>query len=152
MHPLAIRAIGTLTVEQITPLIIASETEGHNFVRRLWDEYASGENRFDSEGSVLFGVFDGEELVAIGGLHRDPYVDIAGVARIRHVYVAKGYRRSGVGRRLMAALIEHARGRFGLLTLRTMTEEGAAFYSSLGFRSDPLHESATHWLRLRLSL
>jgi GNAT superfamily N-acetyltransferase len=137
-----------LTEEALQPILAASLNEGYKFIKTLWDEYVSGKTRFDADGAALYGVYNDGTLVAIGGVHRDPYLDRPNIGRIRHVYVMPEARRNGVGRRLMTALINHSRGNFAFLTLRTPTEHADAFYVSVGFSREPRFEQATHWLSL----
>ena len=118
--------------------------EGFRFVRRLLDEHASGQVRFDGPGEALLGVLDGDELVAIGGVTRDPYGGDADVGRVRHVYVRPSHRRGGVGARLLAALEAHARRHFTALVLRTDTAAAAGFYEALGYEPLPPGGTATH--------
>jgi GNAT superfamily N-acetyltransferase len=143
-----IRPILSLAQDELLPLLTSSLDEGYKLIQTLRDEYVSGKARFDSDGAVLYGVYADETLVAIGGVHRDPYLDRPDIGRIRHVYVMPEVRRAGVGRRLMAALIDHSRAKFKFLTLRTPTAHGDAFYASLGFSREPRFEHATHWLSL----
>jgi GNAT superfamily N-acetyltransferase len=96
-----------------------SEQAGLRFLRRLADEWASGANRFDRPGEVLFGARIRGELVAVGGLNVDPYATAPRVGRVRHVYVLSAYRRLGVGRQLVAEIVAEARGRFDSLRLST---------------------------------
>lgn len=138
----------SLSQDELQPLLTSSLDEGYKLIQTLWDEYLSGKARFDSDGAALYGVYADETLVAIGGVHRDPYLVQPDIGRIRHVYVMPEDRRTGVGRRLMTALINHSRGNFAFLTLRTPTEHADAFYVSLGFSREPRFEHATHWLSL----
>lgn len=143
-----IRPILSLSQDELQPLLTSSLDEGYKLIQTLQDEYVSGKARFDSDGAVLYGVYADETLVAIGGVHRDPYLDQPDVGRIRHVYVMPEQRRTGVGRRLMVALMDHSREHFAFLTLRTPTAHADAFYVSLGFSREPRFEHATHWLTL----
>ena len=127
----------------------SSLSEGYDFVQKLLDEYLSGVNRFDQHGAVLLGVWDSGTLAGFGGVHPDIYLNRPEIGRVRHVYVLPAYRRSGVGRQLMQALITHARQFYEVLTLRTLTAHGDAFYKSLGFSDTPRYEQATHWLELK---
>lgn len=139
-------SINPLTQAIVQPMIDASLPEGFGFVQRLWDDYLLGVQTFSEPGAVLLGIFDGGTCLAIGGVHPDPYLNDPQIGRIRHVYVLPDYRRHGLGRQLMNALIDHARGHFSILTLRTLTTEAAAFYVSLGFSDVPRYDQATHWL------
>jgi GNAT superfamily N-acetyltransferase len=146
--PEEIRPLLDLVDDDLNAVLPASLDEGYKFIRTLREEYISGKARFDSDGAALYGVYIDGNLVAIGGVHRDPYLDRPDVGRIRHVYVMPEQRRTGVGRRLMAALIDHSRQNFAFLTLRTPTAHADAFYVSLGFNREPRFEHATHWLQL----
>lgn len=143
-----IQNLDILEAETFQPLLDASIGEGYTFVQKLWDEYQDGTNRFNQPGAVLLSVYEGEQLIGVGGVHPDPYLKQGNVGRIRHVYVMPTHRRSGVGRRLMNALIEHARQSFEFLTLRTHTAHADAFYVALGFSREPRFAEATHWLEL----
>lgn len=141
--------ITDLNAEELQPLLDESLSEGYGFVQTLLDEYVNGVNRFDTPGAALLGVYEQGRMVGIGGVHQDPYLQRADVGRVRHVYVLREYRRHGIGRLLLDALIKNARAHFSLLTLRTNTQAAAAFYEALGFSSEPRVEQATHWRELQ---
>ena len=143
-----LHTIDSLTEHAFAPLLRASLDEGYTFVQSLYDDYQAGRNRFDQPGAVLLAaVLDGN-WIAIGGVHPDTYLNQSHIGRIRHVYVLSAYRRTGVGRQLVTALIDHAGRQFTLLTLRTLTAHGDAFYVSLGFTRDNRFSQATHWLEI----
>ena len=145
---LTIQPIAQPTLEAFQPLIDASTAEGYTFVQKLWDDYQTGNDTFDERGAVLLGGYVDDRLVAVGGVHPDPYLKNPTVGRVRHVYVLSSYRRSGIGKQLVEALIRHGSVQFTTFTLRTMTEHGRAFYAALGFRDEPRYTDATHWLEL----
>jgi GNAT superfamily N-acetyltransferase len=144
-----------VTVERLTDLppdalaalVAESERAGWRFVRRLSDEWAAGANRFDRPGEVLFATRVDGRLVGVCGLNVDPYAADEAVGRVRRLYVLAEFRRIGVGRRLVRAVVAAARGRFGSLRLRTESREAAAFYERLGFRPVGLPD-CTHVLGL----
>lgn len=137
-----------LDTEVLKPLLDESLSEGYRFVQTLHDEHLSGANRFDTPGAALLGIYQHGQMIAIGGIHQDPYLQRTDIGRIRHVYVLNAYRRHGVGRLLLDTLVEKAREHFSLLTLRTNTAAAAAFYEAIGFSSEPRFPDATHWLEL----
>jgi GNAT superfamily N-acetyltransferase len=143
-----IRPLPPSSRDDVERLVEASVVEGFRFLARLRDEHASGANRFDGEGEVLLGVWRGEELVAVGGLNRDPYGGRPRTGRVRHVYVLPSARRAGVGRTLVRELVGRAGAWFDELVLRTDTAEAARFYEALGFRAESEVEGATHRLPL----
>ena len=148
METLAVRTLLPPPWPDIEPLIAESEAEGFRFLARLRREYLDGATRFGGVGETLLGVYAGAELVALGGLTRDPYDADPRVGRVRHVYVALAHRRNGAGRLLVSALVDAARGHFHRLTLRTDTEAAARFYSAIGFSAIDGGPTRTHVLDL----
>lgn len=110
----------------------ASEGDG-TFLLRLRDEWAAGAIRFDQEGEILLGAFSDDVLIGVGGLSHDPYEPEAGLVRLRHLYVLEAERGRGVGRLLVARLVDHARAHSRHVRLRTQNPEAARLYESLGF-------------------
>lgn len=144
-----IRTVVQLTLSELQPILDASLLEGYSFIQKLWDEYQSGEKAFNQPATTLLGGYEDGQLIAVGGVHPDPYLKIPTIGRIRHVYVLPGYRRSGVGKKLVETLIDYAAAHFTSLTLRTPTEHGRAFYKALGFSDAPRFAEATHWMEIR---
>jgi GNAT superfamily N-acetyltransferase len=128
-------------------LVAESEQRGYRFVRRLADEWTSSVNRFDQPGEALFGAWAAGRLVGVCGLNIDPYATDGSIGRVRHLYVLEEFRRLGVGRRLMEAVMAAARGRFTLLRLRTEIALAAAFYEKLGFSPQAGVPACTHTLQ-----
>jgi len=143
-----VRRLTELPADDLRPLLAESRAQGFRLLDTLMDNYANGVNRFAKPGEALFGVYHGRQLIAIGGLNRDPYVQDDARGRVRHVYVLDAWRAQGVGKRLMQAIVDEARRSFRLLTLRTMSAEADRFYRGLGFRAAPELEQATHYLVL----
>jgi GNAT superfamily N-acetyltransferase len=131
----------------LDPLIVESEADGFRFLHRIPREVAADADYLDSARTVVFGVFDGPRLIAVGGLTPDPYVEDDTVGRVRHVYVARAWRRQGVGRLLLQALTTRARSIYVRLRLRADTAAAGVFYEALEFQ--PIAEDqATHALTL----
>lgn len=135
--------------ECLDALIAESEAQRLPFVRRLAEEWASGANRFDRAGEALFVARQAGQVVGVCGLNVDPYTPSPKVGRVRHLYVLRAFRRLGVGRGLVAEVIEAARGRFDRLRLRTENPAAAEFYERLGFRRCVEVADCTHALELR---
>lgn len=146
-NPVIIR-LGKLPMDDLQPLVAESRAQGFEFLDRLVAEYVDGINRFDKPGEALFGVYFDQYLIAIGGLNQDPYLSESDIARVRHVYVLSAWRNQGIGKLLMQAIIGEAKGRFGLLTLRTFSAEADGFYRAIGFQTKPEIKWATHHLVL----
>ena len=137
-----------LPADRLAPLITESEASGLRFVRRLAEEWESGVNRFDRAGEALLGALRGRRLVGVCGLNVDPYAGEGRVGRVRHLYVLTAYRRHGVGRQLLGAVIAAAHGRFAALRLSTVNPEAARLYEALGFRRHAGDARCTHVLEL----
>jgi GNAT superfamily N-acetyltransferase len=129
-------------------LRVEAAGEGFRFVEKLVSEWHSGANRLAKPGEVFLGAFRAIDPIAVGDLNRDPYADKGGIGRLRHLYVRKSARRSGVGAALVWQLLAHAEGLFHAVRLRTETREAADFYVNLGFRSVQ-EDAASHAILLR---
>lgn len=146
-----IRKIDDLQTVNTLSLVKESEAEGYRFLRRLVDQYEEGINRFDQSGEALYGVWDESgQLVAIGGLSRNPYTEDGKTARLRRFYVSPSMRRQGIGTQLLDALVNHAQNHFNLLVLRTDSASADAFYRANGF-SDLKKPEMTHQMQLMSS-
>lgn len=90
-----------------------------------------------SDNLVVFGALDGEALVGMVGLGRDRPIKAAHRACIWGVFVASEYRRRGIGRRLLEAVLRHAREVDGLksvyLSVSEKTPGAKRLYESVGF-------------------
>jgi GNAT superfamily N-acetyltransferase len=137
-----------LPPDRLAELVAESERDGLAFLRRLVEEWESGDNRFDRPGEALFAAVEGGRVVGVCGLNFDPYFSAGRVGRVRHLYVAAEFRRRGIGTELVAAVIMTARGTFDRLRLRTGSESAAGFYESLGFRLCAEEPACTHVLVL----
>jgi GNAT superfamily N-acetyltransferase len=134
-----------LPLPGLAALTAEATAQGFQFLTTLEQEWQSGANRFAAPGEGLFGGFDGPELIAIGGLNRDPFLDDPAVGRIRRVYVRAGSRRLGVGTQLVKRLLAEARPHFQSVRLRAVTPDAARLYETLHFR--PIADlRATHIL------
>lgn len=134
-----------LPVPGIEELRAEARAEGYDFLETLVEDWASGGNRFDGPGEALFGVIGDGALLAVGGLNVDPWAGDPGTGRIRRVYVRREFRNRGLGRALMAGLIEQARKGFARVRLRAANADAARLYERLGF--EPLASpDATHIL------
>jgi GNAT superfamily N-acetyltransferase len=111
-----------------------ARTEGYRHLERLAEEWKTRTMRFDREGEALLAARLDAGLAGIGGLTIDPEVPAA--LRMRRFYVAKSFRRHGIGRALAENLLVHARasGRFVTVNAAAGSEP---FWGSLGFVSEP---------------
>src|SRR5262245_7040695 len=89
--------------EEFAVLVRESEEAGWRFLRRLSDEWATGDNRFRLPGEALFAARVQGMLVGVCGLNVDAYAANPRVGRVRRLYVHASYRRRGIGRQLVEA-------------------------------------------------
>lgn len=144
-----LREIKDLKKVNVEKLVEESEAEGYRFLRRLVDQYEDGTNTFNKAGEILYGVWNPQgQLVAIGGLNRDPYSDKEGVGRLRRFYISQEARRQGIGTQLLKEIIHYAEGHFNELVVRTESSIADAFYRANGFSANLGIPEATHGLRL----
>jgi GNAT superfamily N-acetyltransferase len=139
-----IERLTTLDLAQMERLLVESQREGFRFLARLRDEWSSGANRFDKPGEALFGLFDGRELVGIGGVNR-----LDGLTgRIRRFYILPSHRRQGLGGCLLRHILNYAANHFRYVVLRTDTESGDCFYRACGFTRIRDSRDPTHRMQL----
>jgi ribosomal protein S18 acetylase RimI-like enzyme len=97
---------------------------------------------------VIFGAF-APTLVGAVGMFRDKHAKAAHKANIWGMYVSPESRRAGVGRRLLAAAIAHARTLDGVrqlaLSVSDDTPGALALYESIGFRRWGTEPRAMQW-------
>ncbi len=152
MIDIAIHKLDQLPPDALGELVAESEATGFHFVRRLIDEWLSGQNRFDRPGEAIFVASMGPRIIGVCGLNQDPYTTTPSVGRVRRLYVLADFRRCGVGRRLVEAVVKAAQGHFEQLRLRTENEAAARFFVALGFRSCLAEPECTHVSQLPFSL
>ncbi len=106
--------------------------EGFRHLERLAGEWISGTTRFERDGEALLAASSNGMLAGIGGLTIDPVVP--GALRMRRFYIRPNFRRRGVGRRLVAALLADTGSRRPVTV--NANPASVAFWESIGFRPD----------------
>lgn len=149
MGEFSVKQIKNLMSYDLSHLVIESRENGFRFLGRLVQDYKDGTNAFNQNGEALFGVYNRQdELIAIGGLNIDPFSNNQEIGRLRRFYVAKEYRRHGIGTILLNAIMTQAKNHFKVLVLHTDTHEADQFYSSYGFHKNSPYPNSTHFLSL----
>lgn len=104
------------------------------------------QERLDSAASYAFGAFIDEELVGMVTLVPQTGIKMRHKGSIFAMYVTPGSRGMGVGRKLMEAAIEKARGIDGishlLLSVVQSNQQAKKLYTSLGFVSFGVEKKA----------
>lgn len=103
-----IQQIEDLMIYEHDYLVQESKEEGFNFLIKLKSEYENKINIFNKTGECLYGIFQREKLIGIGGLNKDPYTENNKIGRLRRFYISKDYRRKGLGNLLLNRLLLHA--------------------------------------------
>ncbi|MEN1937862.1 GNAT family N-acetyltransferase [Paenibacillus sp. 102] len=103
------KQIKNLSQVDITHLVEESKKEGFNFLIKLVNEYRNKTNIFNKKGECLYGVFQGEVLIGIGGINQDPYTKAKAVGRLRRFYISKAYRRKGIENLLLKKILSDAK-------------------------------------------
>lgn len=92
-----------------------------------------------SADNFVLGLCDGDRLVGIGGFYRETAPKREHIGSVWGVYVTPSFRGRGLGRRLLATMLERARDLPGLEhVLLSVTSENAAalaLYRSCGFEA-----------------
>ncbi|HEX2076923.1 MAG TPA: GNAT family N-acetyltransferase [Longimicrobium sp.] len=109
------------------------EEEVERPLSEIMERLARGADR----EQVVFGAFEGGELVGMIGLARETKRKARHRALVWGMYVAPGARRWGIARALLDALIAHAKTLEGveslLLGVVTVNESARQLYRSAGF-------------------
>jgi RimJ/RimL family protein N-acetyltransferase len=104
------------------------------------------------ESSVVFGAFDGSDLVGTAGFFIRQGRKEAHKGVLWGMYVRPGARKSGVGKQLAEAVIDHAHQHVELIQLTVVSgnEPARRLYDSLGFieygiEKNSLKQDGRYW-------
>ena len=143
-----VERVNDLNSIDISHLVQESESEGYRFLTRLVGDYEDGTNTFNKPGEALFSIQDqAGNVVAIGGVNQSPFSEDAQAARLQRFYVLDDARRKGVGSRLLSEIVDHSRGAFNELSVRTESAKADAFYRANGFEFDDTTTETTHLMK-----
>ncbi|WP_313659702.1 GNAT family N-acetyltransferase, partial [Acinetobacter variabilis] len=104
-------------------------------IDKLIEEYRTGKNCFSQNNEFLVCAYDGNKLIACGGLNQqwgDNGIEER-IGRVRRFYVHPKYRQHGVGKQLLAYLEQLARPFYSALCLQTDTKLAASFYQKQNY-------------------
>jgi len=130
---------------EIEGLLAESEQDGFHFVKRAKEEWLSGTNTFSKEGEALFGVFEKERLLAIGGINHESTRN----GRLRRFYVRREERRRGIGRQLVQHVLAFASRNYSRVGLRCDTDAADRIYRAIGFSRTYSDPGVTHVIELK---
>lgn len=127
-------------------LLVAATSEGVRNMQLLAHSWRSGEQRFADDGEELFGTFDGEQLIGVGGVTHEAGLPEPAM-RMRRFYVLPQARGMGAGRELAESAMTHGFAQAALLTCNARaTPFAAPFWEAMGFRREDL-PNITHICR-----
>lgn len=121
--------------DQIETLATLARKEGYDLMDKLVEEYRTRKNRFSNNNEFLVSAYDGDKLIACGGLNQqwgDNGIEQR-IGRVRRFYVHPKYRQYGVGKQLLAYLEQLARPHYSALCLQTDTRPAASFYQKQNY-------------------
>ncbi len=123
-----------------------SQAQGFNFLNRLEQEWLQGINQFSLVGEGLYGVYQEEKLIAVGGINVNPYtkIQVASIGRLRRFYVLKQWRRQKVGQQLLAHILNKHQAYFTEINLYTNNPKAANFYLQCGFEKVNNQHKVSH--------
>ena len=135
LQPADAAALRALRLESLRAFPAAFSASTEEDEARSVDDFAA--MLADPEERAVFGAFVDGELVGMAGFARDPKAKMRHKALMWGVYLRPDRHGMGLGRGLVQAVIDHARGRVLLLHASVAIDnEGARrTYFGLGFRS-----------------
>lgn len=99
-----------------------------------WEKRLGAE---DADSSTVFAAFDGDRMVGVAGLSFESRSKARHKASLFGMYVPPAFRGCGIGRALVAIVLEHARARPGVTLVQLTVTDGntaaRALYERFGF-------------------
>ncbi len=140
-----IKEIKQLDKIDISEIIKSANSEGHNFINRLVNEFQNGKNCFNKPGEKFTTYIINSKVVAVCGINIEPSNEA--FRRIRRLYVLPEFRRKGIGSSLVKTLLKHASKHFSAVIVNIGKLPNEKFYSNLGFRKINGDYNYTHILK-----
>ncbi len=137
--------IATALPSDIARLNASAMEEGVGLVDRLMREWRDGTQLFEGEDECLLIARVGDEIAGVGGITRDPGDPSS--LRMRRFYVLPRFRRRGVARKMVDALLARV-APDRKVGVHVGPPEALPFWRKMGFESvDPAHAiGITHML------
>ena len=99
-----------------------------------WEKRLGAE---DANSSIVFAAFDDGRMIGVAGLSFEPRLKARHKASLFGMYVPAAFRGCGVGRALVATVLDHARARPALMVVQLTVTDGnaaaCALYERCGF-------------------
>jgi GNAT superfamily N-acetyltransferase len=107
-----------------------AEADGYRHMRRLAAEFEASREMFHA---VQAAFIDGG-LAGIGGITDEPQPTSGPAWRLRRLYVHREFRRRGVARAIVAALLADAANKVSIVTAHAGDDSAARFWEAIGFQ------------------
>jgi ribosomal protein S18 acetylase RimI-like enzyme len=121
----------------------------HNFSSTLESEQDQPLDRFAARlaDDLVLGAFSGSRLIGVAGFYVQPRPKHRHKGMLWGMYVRPDHRVAGIGRKLVEAIIAHARRHVELLQLFVIADNMPArrLYASLGFVEYGIERNATKY-------
>lgn len=141
MSDVALRRVASADIDVLVAFRVRLQREARNeesdpAIQKRWHDFFSGGLR---AGTIVPWIAeDAGRPVAVALGYIRPYLPREGFindceARIHNVFVDSAYRRRGIGRRIVTALLDDLRARGPYRIVLSPTDEARPLYASLGF-------------------
>jgi GNAT superfamily N-acetyltransferase len=107
-----------------------AEADGYRHMRRLAAEFEASREMFHA----VQAAFIAGGLAGIGGITDEPQPTSGPAWRLRRLYVHREFRRRGVARAIVAALLADAANKVLIVTAHAGDDSAARFWEAIGFQ------------------
>lgn len=114
-----------------------AEANGYRQLRRLAAELETGQAMFHA----VVAVFIDRGLVGVGAITDEPQPASEPAWRLRRLYVHRRFRRRGIARSMVRALLAEAADKVRLVTVHAGDDDAARFWEAIGFQ----HAACKAW-------
>jgi GNAT superfamily N-acetyltransferase len=103
--------------------------DGHRHLMRLATELEQSPTMFHA---IFAGDVEGR-LAGIGAMTDEPALTLGSAWRLRRLYVHRNFRRLGVARSIVMALLQEASGNVSTVTVHAGNDGASRFWEAIGF-------------------
>jgi ribosomal protein S18 acetylase RimI-like enzyme len=148
--PIELRRLGAEDAAEYREIRLEALADSpHAFSSTLESEQGEPLDRFAARlaDDLVLGAFNGTHLVGVAGFYVQPKPKHRHKGMLWGMYVRPDYRAAGIGRKLVEAIIAHARQHVELLQLFVIADNMPArrLYASLGFVEYGIERHATKY-------
>jgi GNAT superfamily N-acetyltransferase len=107
-----------------------AEADGHRQLRRLAAELETRQAMFHA----VVAAFIDRGLVGVGAITDEPQPASEPAWRLRRLYVHRRFRRRGIARSMVRALLDEAARKVRIVTVHAGDDDAARFWEAIGFQ------------------